>query len=1520
MTGRRSPILAFLPLALLLTLPASARAAPTERALHYEEALARAKATGNDLAVFQRGSDWNRLGETLYNEIWQTPGFVSELGDGFILVAVDRPEVVGGRAVQGQCTAVYCGTTGFSDTEVGSTAPLQLAKRTEEDAPLPPNQLVAVESGEGVAYRARRTDGAFLCETAKNPGQDTLNLSVRAPRGGRVLRLDFLTDTNLPGQGPGRASNGNFAISEVEARRGSEALHFAAAWANAAEGAWGAWQVVDGVADKGDNLWNPAAHHHKQRSLLLVLEKPLPPDALLNVRLVCRSQWGQHLPGCLRAAVLADEPLAETIVTVAAAQALAARNAKFSWWDRSYCPRIALMDSQGHAVAAENKPRLGLTAKTMAARIRELRAVREQRDATWAQAEKASGPAKAELLRRSLEALGFANWAGNENGYKFVHEAIRQADSNDVSGAVRWLSFGGHGRDGAPGMGDVAKARDAKNHEEALALVDRHLADPRNKALDHDRIQRILLAKYHIYRHWPGHEDQRFDVQREIARLDPTTYLGIGAIGYLGMHRRSDVPMITYGWGPGQIKAGAFSWDMTDTDYFFDHAGPYKITLAHAGGGDTVKVARIALIQNGKVLAEATTATKLGPGQKVEADLDLKDWRADGSQVLRLDLEAEAGKTNHTGNISIEPVFVPAAAARPPDAPAAEQLRQLLADADRIGTWQARLADELDAASRKEGDGLALALSAPPLRATVAKHELIRACTPEDLAEVARRQGGVAFLADLLNSGDWLESFLVSGPADRAQALENLRFLHRHATEMTSPVYQRLATAMALNVGTNHSRYRLADRFAHIKRAHKEGLLHAGFDRLDVREMRRAVYLPGTARDYQFLLDDRQTTVGDYFGACWAVPYRDPNDYGYSVQGWGYCDPWRWFYGAGLGSRPLAAQRQCGGVCGTLSEYGVAAATAHGVMATTVGQPGHCAYVVRAGEVWGIGNDVSGPWSTGWGVPGWDGTGYTVAAHLWEPVEADRERFLAATRLAWVARMQVDRAKARVRVLPGLRYSLYRGVGPALPDFAKIRPGTNGVADGISLADARPPNENYALVWEGRIEVSGSGPVRVSTHSDDQSRVIIAGEKIVEANCSKQEKTVQLGGGLHALRVEFAQGAGDRHLAVAFEGVPVARDWPASYERAMAEQPLNYGTWIEYVKALEAVTSTPAKTWISLGRAAARTFAAHPQAGWALADRCFERISPAMKPAERMAFLLVCHAEMRDEKILHRDYPYGSNLDRHADLIGDPAAAVAYFGRLLQLHHAKDARHNWCFGQVLAWGQRRFAGNPKTASLFAGALEGFFKAQGDAADRGLLANAISTGIRKASESGDVALFQQWNAMAAAMLPVPKPEDVHLNAKQAAARPPVPKFPGEVLSRGGVLQTSSQCPFDRPLSYRQVLDGTSDGWFDTNAEDKPWAQVRLAGDASLSGIVLVNRHEYAPGQDEFQWAVPLKVSVSTDGKAWTQVASFEKAEPVFRVDLQGSSPRARFVRIERAPGKPQARFHFRNLIVYGRRLY
>ena len=131
-----------------------------ERAAHYEEALAHAKASGKDIVVLQRGSDWNRLGEMIYNDIWLKDEFARKLGDRFILVTVDLPEQEGARALQGPYSAAEAGR---SDMQAGASTSMRLEKLSQDQTPLPANEVTAVEAKDASVFK-RRADGTWLAE------------------------------------------------------------------------------------------------------------------------------------------------------------------------------------------------------------------------------------------------------------------------------------------------------------------------------------------------------------------------------------------------------------------------------------------------------------------------------------------------------------------------------------------------------------------------------------------------------------------------------------------------------------------------------------------------------------------------------------------------------------------------------------------------------------------------------------------------------------------------------------------------------------------------------------------------------------------------------------------------------------------------------------------------------------------------------------------------------------------------------------------------------------------------------------------------------------------------------------------------------------------------------------------------------------------------------------------------------------------------------------------------------------
>ncbi|MCW1925045.1 discoidin domain-containing protein [Luteolibacter arcticus] len=1492
------------PIARLLCLtvvPAWAlQAAPVTRARDFTEALEQAQASGSDIVVLQRGSDWNRLGETLYQGVWQAPEFEKELAEGFVLVTVDRPEQAGAPAL------------GSGESAAGLT---RFLAATAAGAKLPENEVASVRAEGGASFK-KRADGTWLLDDPKgekNPAHDTLQLNVRASRGGQVLRLDFLPDASLPNGGSGRAPNGNFALNEVSIVDGDKPLAATHAWGNSPEGAGAAQLLLDGVTDKPDKAWNGGAHTRQARTLMLALAKPVRPGANLKVTLTGRSQWNNHIPACLRAAVVDDEGMAASLARVADAQSQATRNEAFTWWDGGRCPRVALVDSEGRGIAALDTPRGDLTPTTLAAQVKKLRETRIARDEWLAKAAKVSGPDQAELLRQALAELDFGNWPGNGNCYKPIHDQIRAADPQDVTGAVRWLGFSKDPKGGIPWakpawnealdtQGGKRALTDA-DYQEAIARVDKELADPRNKVLSHENVQRMMVAKFHIYKGWKGHEDERFKVQQQIADLDPATFWGIGARGYIGMYGKSATPYLTYGWKPEQVKAGANTWRMDDTGYFFDHPGSYKVALTHAAGAATVKVKRLALLDGDKVLAEAKPDADLGPGKgRVEAILDCAAWQPDRAYVFVA--EIEAAQTDSAGRFAIEPWFTEPAATT------------LATDHFKV---RRDLRDKLAAAFAPHRNALDKAFAGESVRLDLARHELIRRCGPEVLDQVAASPGGKEFLEAFTGDLAWLESFLANDEAKWPLAIENLRFLHRNGRDLDQPLYRKVATAMALAAG-EMNRYRLLDRYHGVLRTHREGLLHVSFEGLDTREMRWAIPLAGTDRDYRFMVDTMQQRLRDYLGACWGIAYIDPNVYGYSVQGWGFIDPWTHHYGTGTGDRPFPVHRIVGGVCGTLSGFGATVTQAHGVMSTTVGQPAHCAYVVRVGEEWPTGNDVSGPETNGASV--YEGTGFPTMHRLYEVVHGDTAAFLKSSRLAWAAHVYLDRRRPLVRVMPGMTYAVYDLPGGKVDDMAKLKPVKTGVASGFDLSEVLPANPvNFGVAWEGEIEVSGDGPVTVQLKSDDASRLKI-GNHLVPCNQAPME--LKLRSGTHPVKLEYGQAGGNWSLAVTWSGpAEWDADWSGAYLQAIAAQPINYPLLLETIKSFESASDLPKGTWQKLIGQIATAYAPYHEAAWALVNRCYGKVAPTLAPAERLELLLASHRHITQAKApKFMGYNLAAVLNIQAESLGDPAMALSFFEKLLAIHYSETPTANRVFGDVLNWGRTRFTAKPETAAGFAKAVGSFFSARGESLGVDSMRNQIVAGIKAASDAGDLASWRLWSEMAARFLPPLAPGDVHLNAEQAKAAPKLPTS-GSLLSKDGLLQTSSACQFDRPLSYRAVLDGSAPGWFDTEAEAKPWAQIMLAGEAEITGIVAVNRYEFKPEQEEFQWAAPFKVLVSTDGKTWTEAATCDKAEAVMRIDLPGK-PRARYVRLERqAPAdasKPPGRFHLRNFLVFGRKMY
>lgn len=645
-----------------VTAPAPAGA---ERAADYPTALARATATGKDIVLFQRGSDWCPRGERVYHEAWNTAAFVRALGDGFVLVAIDAPETPGAKHIPGRYEA--------GGDEVRTWSPsLHAVDRLARfaDLAVPRDQITGIKADSGADY-AKQADGSFLVEgVSPCPEHDTLTLAVKPSSRGRVLRMDFPPAASLPGGGSGRA--GNFAISGVTVRVGGVEKKPTACWANGGYGEWTYWRLLDGEA-----AWN-ANCGNQRRSLFLTFDESLPAGGNIAVTLACKSPWPKHIPGSLSAAVVDDARLHDDISAVCQAQSLQFKN-RNAWLDPLHTPRVALMDSQGRAIAQEFNMKGEITPAFLADKVKAMREKRVARDAFFARAEKAEGQECALLLKNGLEILGFdTHWEGNKieipkgdktesvNCYKLVHDAISKADPEDKSGASRWIKFAFAPENDwrkklvvDPKSGSKSPSDEA--FQSAIACVDRELADPRNAVLSPEQIQTILRNKTEIYERWKKPEEAIKMRKQSVAFL-PDSFNGLGDLGWLGMTYNSTEPFLAYGWGGGQVKAGNNTWNIGDTAYLFCHPGTYRLAISHHKGADSLVIRKVSLVSASGTLAQAVPAAdaaEVGPGKKaVEVLLDCAKWSPEANYTLKVEYSATADHCDSTGKFQLSPVFV----------------------------------------------------------------------------------------------------------------------------------------------------------------------------------------------------------------------------------------------------------------------------------------------------------------------------------------------------------------------------------------------------------------------------------------------------------------------------------------------------------------------------------------------------------------------------------------------------------------------------------------------------------------------------------------------------------------------------------------------------------------------------------------------------------------------------------------------------------------------------------------------
>lgn len=132
--------------------------------------------------------------------------------------------------------------------------------------------------------------------------------------------------------------------------------------------------------------------------------------------------------------------------------------------------------------------------------------------------------------------------------------------------------------------------------------------------------------------------------------------------------------------------------------------------------------------------------------------------------------------------------------------------------------------------------------------------------------------------------------------------------------------------------------------------------------------------------------------------------------------------------------------------------------------------------------------------------------------------------------------------KATTNPQPGIGFKYFEGSCDSLPDFKKMKPVKQGLADYFTL-DARNRPEYFSFVWSGYLLVPQTAVYAFYTESDDGSALYIDDMKVVNNDGlhSRLERTgeIALKKGFHKIRVEYFNrtGAGDLVVSVRTTGL-----------------------------------------------------------------------------------------------------------------------------------------------------------------------------------------------------------------------------------------------------------------------------------------------------------------------------------------------------------------------------------------------
>ncbi|MFP6766099.1 MAG: PSD1 and planctomycete cytochrome C domain-containing protein [Planctomycetaceae bacterium] len=174
-------------------------------------------------------------------------------------------------------------------------------------------------ASKGTQVSVQKEDGSFLLQ-GPAPDRDEFTLTTQLPAMPvSAIRIDVIADERLPGKGPGRASNGNFVLSDVRTYFGpsqdlqpEHAVKLVRATSDFAQNKFPPASAIDG--DKAKTGWAVAPQMGKSHHAEFYFEKSLEREGEGWLQIVLDQQYGgQHTIGRFRIHIRTGTDPSDTI-------------------------------------------------------------------------------------------------------------------------------------------------------------------------------------------------------------------------------------------------------------------------------------------------------------------------------------------------------------------------------------------------------------------------------------------------------------------------------------------------------------------------------------------------------------------------------------------------------------------------------------------------------------------------------------------------------------------------------------------------------------------------------------------------------------------------------------------------------------------------------------------------------------------------------------------------------------------------------------------------------------------------------------------------------------------------------------------------------------------------------------------------------------------------------------------------------------------------------------------------------